>query len=194
MNPGIRTMKPGVAMLAVMTCAIVLLCLASCGTVDFSDSDVLFGVELASSQGQRYLLSLAYKTINLNAMTTLSTVASAPNTLVVTSGVTYSKRSPSPYQLYPRFAWICLRSQGYAAVAASCHDCDTSILTSPLPFLHRCDPIFNLTQDITCLAIASGQLTAAGSSSNGCVLKYKFISFSAVASECMVSVSFYLSI
>ena len=91
MNPGIRAMKPGIAMLAVMTSATIFLCLASCGTADVSDSDVLLGVEPASSQGQRYLLSLAYKTMHHNSTTTLTTAASAQNIRVVTIGVTYSK-------------------------------------------------------------------------------------------------------
>ena len=91
MNPGIRAMKPGIAMLAVMTSATIFLCLASCGTAEVSDSDVLLGVEPASSQGQRYLLSLAYKTMHHNSTTTLTTAASAQNIRVVTIGVTYSK-------------------------------------------------------------------------------------------------------
>jgi len=82
-------MNQGIVLLAVTTSATIFLGLSALGAVDAADSDLLFGAELASSQAQRHLLSLAYTAVNRNSFATLSTTMH--NTRAATTGATCSK-------------------------------------------------------------------------------------------------------
>jgi len=79
-NPGITAMKPGIA-IVVISSATIFLCLLVLGNVDVSDPDALFGWKFASSTGQRHLLSLDYKKVNIATLPT--TVPIALNTRAI---------------------------------------------------------------------------------------------------------------
>ena len=108
MDQGIKAMTPGIVLLALTTSATIFLC-HGLGTVDAADSHLLFGVEFASSQVQRHLLS-TYKTVNRNSFATVSTQLSL-NTWAPTRGVRskYNERlvTLSPQFLIFRFAHLC---------------------------------------------------------------------------------------